>query len=222
MKHFGTATKAPRRLVLLGATGSIGRSCAQVLADTPGRFVVEAVAGGRDGAALARTAIAVGREVRGHRRSRRLCGSEGGPLGPRHRNRRRRRGDGGGGAAPCGPRRLRHRRRGRAAADLRGDRGGPGRRAGEQGDAGLRRGDGDEGGGPARRAAAAARFRAQCDLSGARRARYLRSRPDDDHRLRRAVSAMERRAHRRGDARRGARASQMVDGPEDFDRFGDA
>ena len=60
MKHFGTATKAPRRLVLLGATGSIGRSCAQVLADTPGRFVVEAVAGGRDGAALARTAIAVG------------------------------------------------------------------------------------------------------------------------------------------------------------------
>jgi 1-deoxy-D-xylulose-5-phosphate reductoisomerase len=60
MKHFGAAAKAPRRLVLLGATGSIGRSCAQVLAATPGRFVVEAVAGGRDGAALARTAIELG------------------------------------------------------------------------------------------------------------------------------------------------------------------
>jgi 1-deoxy-D-xylulose-5-phosphate reductoisomerase len=50
---------APRRLVILGATGSIGRSCAQVLARSPGRFDVRAVAGGRDGAALARTAIAV-------------------------------------------------------------------------------------------------------------------------------------------------------------------
>jgi 1-deoxy-D-xylulose-5-phosphate reductoisomerase len=60
MKHFETAANAPRRLVLLGATGSIGRSCAQVLAATPGRFVVESVVGGRDGAALARTAIALG------------------------------------------------------------------------------------------------------------------------------------------------------------------
>ena len=49
----------PRRLVILGATGSIGRSCAQVLAGSPGRFDVRAVAGGRDGAALAKTAIAV-------------------------------------------------------------------------------------------------------------------------------------------------------------------
>ena len=50
---------APRRLVILGATGSIGRSCAQVLAGSPGRFHVAAVAGGRDGAALARAAIAL-------------------------------------------------------------------------------------------------------------------------------------------------------------------
>ncbi len=50
----------PKRLVLLGATGSIGRSCAQVIAATPGRFSVEAVAGGRDGVALARVAIALG------------------------------------------------------------------------------------------------------------------------------------------------------------------
>jgi 1-deoxy-D-xylulose-5-phosphate reductoisomerase len=47
----------PKRLVLLGATGSIGRSCARVVAASPGRFSIEAVAGGHDGAALARTAI---------------------------------------------------------------------------------------------------------------------------------------------------------------------
>ena len=52
----------PRRLVILGATGSIGRSCAQVIASAPGRFSVAAVAGGRDGAALARCAAALGAE----------------------------------------------------------------------------------------------------------------------------------------------------------------
>ncbi len=45
--------------MILGATGSIGRSCAQVIAGAPGRFEVTAVAGGRDGAALARTALAL-------------------------------------------------------------------------------------------------------------------------------------------------------------------
>ena len=50
---------APRRLVILGATGSVGRSCAQVIAGAPGRFSVAAVAGGRDGAALAKTALAL-------------------------------------------------------------------------------------------------------------------------------------------------------------------
>jgi 1-deoxy-D-xylulose-5-phosphate reductoisomerase len=58
-----TASKAatpPRSLVLLGATGSIGRSTVQVLRDNPGRFAVVAVAGGRDAEALARTAIEVG------------------------------------------------------------------------------------------------------------------------------------------------------------------
>ena len=43
--------------MLLGATGSIGKSCASVILDNPGRFSVEAVVGGKDGAALARTAI---------------------------------------------------------------------------------------------------------------------------------------------------------------------
>jgi 1-deoxy-D-xylulose-5-phosphate reductoisomerase len=49
----------PKRLVILGATGSIGRSCAQVVALSPDRFSVRAVAGGRDGAALANVAIAL-------------------------------------------------------------------------------------------------------------------------------------------------------------------
>ena len=53
-------TVPPKRLVILGATGSIGRSCAQVVAEARGRFAVVAVAGGRDGAALARTALASG------------------------------------------------------------------------------------------------------------------------------------------------------------------
>jgi 1-deoxy-D-xylulose-5-phosphate reductoisomerase len=47
---------APRRLVILGATGSIGQSTADVIAGAPGRFEVEAVVGGRDARALARIA----------------------------------------------------------------------------------------------------------------------------------------------------------------------
>jgi len=54
------SSAAPKRLTLLGATGSIGRSCARILADSPGRFAVSAVAGGRDGTELARCAIALG------------------------------------------------------------------------------------------------------------------------------------------------------------------
>jgi 1-deoxy-D-xylulose-5-phosphate reductoisomerase len=50
----------PRRLVILGATGSIGRSCADVILGAPGCFEVAALAGGRDGAALAKMAIALG------------------------------------------------------------------------------------------------------------------------------------------------------------------
>ncbi len=52
---------APRRLVLLGATGSIGRTTADVLKHAPpGAFETVAVAGGRDAAALARMAIELG------------------------------------------------------------------------------------------------------------------------------------------------------------------
>jgi 1-deoxy-D-xylulose-5-phosphate reductoisomerase len=53
-------TGDPRRLVILGATGSIGCSTADVIDGVPGAFRVEAVAGGRDGAALARMAIRLG------------------------------------------------------------------------------------------------------------------------------------------------------------------
>ena len=53
---------APKRLSILGATGSIGRSCAQVIAASPGRFSVVSLAGGRDGAALAKSAIELGAE----------------------------------------------------------------------------------------------------------------------------------------------------------------
>ena len=52
----------PKRLAILGATGSIGRSCAQVIAFAPGRFAVASVAGVRDGAALARCAIELNAE----------------------------------------------------------------------------------------------------------------------------------------------------------------
>ena len=56
-KSRGNGAGAPKRIVLLGATGSIGKSCARVILDNPGQFSVEAVVGGRAGAALARTAI---------------------------------------------------------------------------------------------------------------------------------------------------------------------
>lgn len=58
VKHEAAAR--PRSLVILGATGSIGQSTADVLRDAPGLFDVAAVAGGRDGAALARMARRLG------------------------------------------------------------------------------------------------------------------------------------------------------------------
>lgn len=45
-----------RRVVILGATGSIGRSTAEIISGSGGAFEVEAVAGGRDPLALARLA----------------------------------------------------------------------------------------------------------------------------------------------------------------------
>ncbi len=49
--------KQPRVITVLGATGSIGRSTADLLDAAPDSFNVVAVAGGRDAIALARTAV---------------------------------------------------------------------------------------------------------------------------------------------------------------------
>ena len=56
-RKIGAEEGVPKTLVILGATGSIGRSTAQILALHSKRFVVAAVAGGRDAEALARIAI---------------------------------------------------------------------------------------------------------------------------------------------------------------------
>ncbi len=57
MTPLKAEAQAPRRLVILGATGSVGCSVADVLDGAPGRFQVEAVAGGKDVQSLARMAI---------------------------------------------------------------------------------------------------------------------------------------------------------------------
>ncbi|HUB64120.1 MAG TPA: 1-deoxy-D-xylulose-5-phosphate reductoisomerase [Methylocella sp.] len=49
-----------RSVVILGATGSIGRSTAEIISGAGGRFRVEAIAGGRDPTALARLARDLG------------------------------------------------------------------------------------------------------------------------------------------------------------------
>ncbi|MFY9626733.1 MAG: 1-deoxy-D-xylulose-5-phosphate reductoisomerase [Methylocystis sp.] len=51
--------RPPRRIVLLGATGSIGKSTLDLIERNPQSFTVVALAGGRDHAALARVARAV-------------------------------------------------------------------------------------------------------------------------------------------------------------------
>jgi 1-deoxy-D-xylulose-5-phosphate reductoisomerase len=52
-----TTSRDPKVITILGATGSIGRSTVEVLGGAGDQFVVTAVAGGRDAAALAQTAI---------------------------------------------------------------------------------------------------------------------------------------------------------------------
>ncbi len=57
--HIEPGPGGPRRLVILGATGSIGQSTAEVIEASPGAFTVEAIVGGRDAKALARMAIRI-------------------------------------------------------------------------------------------------------------------------------------------------------------------
>jgi len=52
--------RAPRSIVLLGATGSIGKSTADIISGSNGAFTVTAVAGGRDPIALAKVARELG------------------------------------------------------------------------------------------------------------------------------------------------------------------
>ncbi len=56
----GGRTQTPRRIVVLGATGSIGQSTAELLCAAPATFTVTAVAGGRDALALAAVAKRLG------------------------------------------------------------------------------------------------------------------------------------------------------------------
>jgi 1-deoxy-D-xylulose-5-phosphate reductoisomerase len=55
-----TAEQEVRSVVILGATGSIGKSTANIISGSSGAFRVEAVAGGRDPKALARLARELG------------------------------------------------------------------------------------------------------------------------------------------------------------------
>ncbi len=57
--QIGASHDAPRAVVVLGATGSIGRSTAEVLTRHPERYRVAALAGGRDAAGLAAMAKAL-------------------------------------------------------------------------------------------------------------------------------------------------------------------
>ena len=57
MREFSAVTQT---VTILGATGSIGRSTTDLLAQHPERFRVGAVVGGRDAAALAQVALATG------------------------------------------------------------------------------------------------------------------------------------------------------------------
>ena len=54
------AKREPRVVTVLGATGSIGRSTADILRDGREAFTVAAIAGGRDPLALAKTAVRLG------------------------------------------------------------------------------------------------------------------------------------------------------------------
>ncbi|HEV7910084.1 MAG TPA: 1-deoxy-D-xylulose-5-phosphate reductoisomerase, partial [Methylocella sp.] len=60
LRQRPAAEREVRSVVILGATGSIGKSTAEIIAGAGGAFRVEAVAGGRDPQALARLARELG------------------------------------------------------------------------------------------------------------------------------------------------------------------
>jgi 1-deoxy-D-xylulose-5-phosphate reductoisomerase len=60
LKQKPASQSEPRSVVILGATGSIGRSTAEIISGAKGAFSVPAVAGGRDPQALAKVARDLG------------------------------------------------------------------------------------------------------------------------------------------------------------------
>jgi 1-deoxy-D-xylulose-5-phosphate reductoisomerase len=60
LRQSPAADRDARSVVILGATGSIGKSTAEIIAGAGGAFRVEAIAGGRDAQALARLARELG------------------------------------------------------------------------------------------------------------------------------------------------------------------
>jgi 1-deoxy-D-xylulose-5-phosphate reductoisomerase len=60
LKQKPASHSEPRSVVILGATGSIGRSTAEIIAGAKGAFSVPAVAGGRDPQAVAKVARELG------------------------------------------------------------------------------------------------------------------------------------------------------------------
>jgi 1-deoxy-D-xylulose-5-phosphate reductoisomerase len=60
LKQKPASLSEPRSVVILGATGSIGRSTVEIISGAKGAFSVPAVAGGRDAQALARVARELG------------------------------------------------------------------------------------------------------------------------------------------------------------------
>ncbi len=60
LRQRPAAQEEPRSVAIHSATGSIGKSTAEIIAGAGGAFSVEAVAGGRDPLVLAKVARALG------------------------------------------------------------------------------------------------------------------------------------------------------------------
>ncbi len=84
LRQRPAADREVRGVVILGATGSIGKSTAEIIAGAGGAFRVEAVAGGRASASLGPARPGTRRKIRRTRRPFRLCPIKG-SLG-RHRD----------------------------------------------------------------------------------------------------------------------------------------
>ena len=217
-----TSEPPPRRLAILGATGSIGGSCAQVIAAAPGRFSVVSVAGGRDGAALARRAIELGAEFAAIADPASYADLKAALAGS-------------GVEAAAGPEAVREAALREADLVVSAIVGAAGLEptfaavaAGRTVALANKETLVCAGAVVMETAASAGALLLPMDSEHNALFQAIGSRDpghdrdDDDHRLGRSVPRMERRAHRRRDPRRGARPSELGDGAEGDDRFGRA